>query len=143
MFSERILLQFPRELVNEPILCTVTREFDITFNILSARITENEEGQLKVELRGTRSNVLEAVEFIKQKGVTVRSLSKYVTIDRKLCTDCGACVVHCPSGALFYEAGLAVGFDATKCIACELCRLACPYRAVVVAHSGEEPARAN
>ena len=137
MFSERILMQFPRELVNEPILCTVTREFDITFSIISATITENEEGRLKVELRGTRPNVLAAVDFMKKKGVGVRSLSKFVTLDRKLCTDCGACVVHCPTAALFYNGDQTVGFDAAKCISCELCRLACPYHAVIVAHAND------
>ena len=137
MFSERVLLEFPRELVNEPILCTVTREYDITFSIIAARITENEEGRLKVELRGTRSNVTSAIDFMKKKGLVVRSLSKFVTIDRKLCTDCGACVVHCPTGALYYAEDHAVDFDTAKCIACELCRLACPYSAVVVAHSND------
>ena len=137
MYSERILVHFPKDLVNEPILCIVTREFDITFNIISARITENEEGQLKVELRGTRQNVLAAVDFMKKKGVGIRSLSKFVTIDRKLCTDCGACVVQCPTGALFYAEDRSVGFDAAKCIACELCRAACPYGAVAVAHLEE------
>ncbi len=137
MFSERILMQFPRELVNEPLLSIVTKEFDIVFNIISARITENEEGQLKVELRGKRPNVLAAVDYIKKKGVSIRSLSKFVTVDRKLCTDCGACVVQCPTGALYYEEDLSVGFDAAKCIACELCRLACPYSAIVVAHADE------
>lgn len=137
MFTEKILMHFPRDMVQQPILSTVTREFDITFNIISARITENEEGVMKVELRGTRQNVAAAMKFIKEKGVTARSLSKFVTIDRKLCTDCGACVVHCPTGALYYTQDRAVSFDAKKCIACELCRAACPYRAVIVAHADE------
>ena len=137
MFTERILVHFPRTLVQEPILSIVTKEFDITFNIISARITENEEGVMKVGLRGTRSKVLAAIDFMKKKGLSVRSLSKFVTIDRALCTDCGACVVHCPTGALFYEADRAVGFDSSKCISCELCRLACPYHAVLVAHADE------
>ena len=137
MFTEKILMHFPRDKVQQPILSTVTREFDITFNIISARITENEEGVMKVELRGARQNVAAAMKFIKGQGVSVRSLSKFVTIDRKLCTDCGACVVHCPTGALYYGDDRAVGFDAKKCIACELCRAACPYRAVIVAHADE------
>jgi Fe-S-cluster-containing dehydrogenase component len=141
MFTERVLLEFPRDLVNEPILCTATRDFDITFSIIAARITENEEGRLKVELRGTRQNVNAAIDFMKKKGLAVRSLSKFVTIDRKLCTDCGACVVHCPTAALYYNADQAVAFDSAKCIACELCRLACPYQAVIVAHSNEETVR--
>ncbi len=135
MFTEKILVHFPRGLVNEPILSTVIREFDITFNIISARITENEEGMLKVELHGSRPNVLAALEFMKKEGVGIRSLSKFVTIDRKLCTDCGACVVHCPTGALHYTEDRRVGFDPSKCIACELCRPACPYKAVIVAHT--------
>lgn len=141
MFTERVLLEFPRDLVNEPILCTVTREYDITFSIIAARITENEEGRLKVELRGTRPNVNAAIDFMKKKGLGVRSLSKFVTIDRKLCTDCGACVVQCPTAALYYNGDKAVAFDSAKCIACELCRLACPYQAVIVAHGSEETVR--
>ena len=137
MFTERILVHFPRTLVQEPILSIVTKQFDITFNIISARITENEEGVMKVGLRGTRSKVLGAIDFMKKKGLSVRSLSKFITIDRALCTDCGACVVHCPTGALYYGPEREVVFDAKKCIACELCRPACAYRAVLVAHSEE------
>lgn len=137
MYIEKVLLHFPRELVNEPILCTVTREFDITFSIISARIMENEQGVIKVELHGVRHKVLEALEFMKNRGVGIRNLSKFVTIDRKLCTDCGACVVHCPTGALYYTESREVGFEPKKCIACELCRPACPYHAVIVAHADE------
>jgi ferredoxin len=137
MYSERIMMSFPQNLVNEPILSTVVRQFDITFNIISARIMENEEGQLKVELRGKRQDVLASIDFMKKKGVVVQSLSKVITIDRALCTDCGACVVHCPTGALSCGEGMALGYDAAKCITCELCRLACPFHAVVVAHERE------
>ena len=137
MYSERIMMSSPQNLVNEPILSTVVRQFDITFNIISARITENEEGQLKVELRGKRQDVLASIDFMKKKGVVVQSLSKVITIDRTLCTDCGACVVHCPTGALFCGEGMSLGYDAAKCITCELCRLACPFHAVVVAHERE------
>jgi len=137
MFTERILMRFPRNLVQEPILSAVTREYDITFNIISARITENEEGVMKVGLRGNRRQVSAAIDFIKEKGVVVKSLSKFITIDKDLCTECGACVVHCPTGALYFDEGQTVNFDAKKCISCELCRPACPYRAVIVAHAGE------
>lgn len=137
MYSERIMMAFPRNLVNEPILSTVVRQFEITFNIISAKIMENEEGQLKVELRGKRQDVLASIDFMKKKGVVVQSLSKVISIDRALCTDCGACIVHCPTGALFYGEGRSLGYDAAKCITCELCRLACPFHAVVVAHTAE------
>ncbi len=100
MYSERILVHFPRGLVNEPVLSMVVKQFDITFNIISARITENEEGQLKVELQGTRPNVHKAIEFMKGKGVGVQNLSRIVKIDRKLCTDCGACAEICPVEAI-------------------------------------------
>ncbi len=137
MFTEKLLMHFPRELVQQPILSVVTREFDITFNIISARITENEEGVMKVELRGKRQDVQAATRYIREKGVTVRSLSKFIRIDKDLCTDCGACVVHCPTAALYCDEGRAVVFDKKKCIACELCRTACPFHAVVVAHIEE------
>ncbi len=137
MFTEKLHVHFPRNQVQEPILSNATRQFDITFNIISARITENEEGVMKVELRGARPSVLAAVDYMKKKGLVVRSLSKFITIDKALCTHCGACVVHCPTDALYYDESRQVVFDAKKCIACELCRPACPYRAVIVAHEEE------
>jgi L-aspartate semialdehyde sulfurtransferase ferredoxin len=58
---------------------------------------------------------------------------KYVTRIEERCTQCGACVVICPTGALSLNKNTRkIDFDSEKCIACELCVKPCPPRAMVV-----------
>jgi pyruvate formate lyase activating enzyme len=45
-----------------------------------------------------------------------------------VCSDCGACVAVCPSGALS-RTGRKVAHDPAVCIACDSCLAACPTRA--------------
>ena len=45
-----------------------------------------------------------------------------------VCSDCGACVAVCPSGALT-KVGRKVVHDPASCIACDSCLAACPTRA--------------
>ena len=45
-----------------------------------------------------------------------------------VCSDCGACVAVCPSGAL-NRTGRKVAHDPNVCIACDSCLAACPTRA--------------
>ena len=44
MISKRIVLHFPKRLVDEPIVYNLIKEHDLKFNILKASITPEEEG---------------------------------------------------------------------------------------------------
>ena len=50
--SKRIVLHFPRRLVEQPIICRLARDFNLEFNILKASVTPKEEGLLVLELSG-------------------------------------------------------------------------------------------
>lgn len=131
MVSKRIVLKFPHRLVDQPIIYKMVKDFDLSFNILKAYITPNEEGLLVLELTGIEKNFDKAVDFVKSIGVTVQLLSKDIKRNEKKCTHCGACVPICPTGALVIdEKTRKVDFYNEKCIACELCIKACPPRAM-------------
>ena len=38
MYSHRIVLHFPKEIIEEPLICLLAREHDITFSVLRAEI---------------------------------------------------------------------------------------------------------
>jgi len=133
MVKKRIVLTFPHKLVDKPIVYKLVKDFDLTFNILQAKIMPNEEGMMVVELEGEKDNYARGVDYLKESGVKIEPLSKEVLRDEDRCTHCGACVTVCPTEALYVDKKtMKVIFDAEKCIACELCVKACPPRAMIV-----------
>jgi ferredoxin len=133
MINRKIVLRFPRELVDKPIICRLVKDYQLDFNILKASVTPNEEGLLVLELSGEKDKLDQAIKFLKKTGVTVQPLSQDIKRNDERCTHCGACVVICPTGALYLdEQTREVIFDNSKCIACELCIKPCPPRAMEV-----------
>jgi len=133
MITKRIVLKFPIKLVDKPIVYKLVKDFDLVFNILRARVTPAEEGELVIEVKGLKEKYAGAVKHLKDLGVTIQPLEQDVTRDEARCTHCGACITICPTGALYTDRKtMKVIFDAEKCIACELCVKGCPPRAMKV-----------
>ena len=133
MIAKRIVLKFPSKLVDKPIVYKLVRDFDLVFNILRARVTPEEEGELVIELKGNKEKYAEGIKYLQDLGVHIQPLSSDVTRDDERCTHCGACITICPTGALAMDKKtMKVLFDAAKCIACELCVKGCPPRAMKV-----------
>ena len=133
MVSKKIVLKFPSKLVNQPIVYKLVKEHDLAFNILRARVTPKEEGELVIELKGTKENYVDGVKYLKDLGVTIQPLSQDITRNEERCTHCGACITICPTEALYLDKKtMKVIFDPENCIACELCIKGCPPRAMKI-----------
>ena len=133
MVTKRIVLKFPPKLVDQPIVYKLVKEYDLVFNILRARVTPKEEGELVIELQGKKQNYADGLKYLNSIGVTVQPLSQDITRDDQSCTHCGACITICPTDALYLDKKtMNVIFDPEKCIACELCIKACPPRAMKI-----------
>ena len=129
--SKRIVLHFPKRMVDEPILYRLIKDFDLQFNILKASITPEAEGLMVVELKGDQMLYDRGIQYLIDSGVKIQSLSQDVTRNEERCTSCGACVTVCPAGSFSYEPGtMIVRFDDARCVACGLCIKACPPRAM-------------
>jgi ferredoxin len=133
MISKKIVLHFPRRLVDQPIVYKLVKEYDLRFNILKASVTPQEEGLMVMELSGKAENYDKGIEFLKSCGVKIQSLSHDVTRNEDKCTHCGICVPACPTAALEVDSKTRkVAFHNKKCIACEFCIKICPTRAMEV-----------
>ena len=133
MVSKRIVLTFSHQLIDQPIVYKLVKDYDLVFNILQAMITPREEGIMVLELKGRKENYADGIKYLTSAGVKIQPLSQDVTRDEDKCTHCGACVTICPTAALYTDKKtMKVIFDAEKCIACELCVKACPPRAMIV-----------
>ncbi len=133
MAERRIVLHFPKELLDQPVISTTVSRYDVGFNILRANITQDQEGLMVLGLQGELGEIESAIEFMRDQGVRVQPLDQDVVRDDEVCTDCGACIVVCPTGALSMDLeSREVNFDAEKCVACGICVPVCPPRAMSI-----------
>ncbi|HIE35975.1 MAG TPA: 4Fe-4S dicluster domain-containing protein [Candidatus Omnitrophica bacterium] len=133
MVSKRIVLHFPQNLVDKPIICKLAKDYNLEFNILKASVTPKEEGLLVLELSGEEKKYNQGIDYLKNVGVKVQLLRQDVVRDEERCVHCGVCVPLCPGGALVIEeSSRKVEFFQDKCIACELCVKICPHKAMTV-----------
>jgi hypothetical protein len=70
MVKKRVTLIFPQELLLEPIIYTMGRQFSLVTNIHLADITE-EKGWLVLELEGDEKRIEEGLAWVMAKGVRV------------------------------------------------------------------------
>ena len=128
----RIVLRFPKDLVDKPIVHRLVKDFDLSFNILKAEVNQNEEGIMVFELIGEEKNYKHGIEYLKKEGVKVQLLSQDIKMDKVKCVDCTICIPLCPTEALVKKADGDVEFINSKCIACGICLKACPYGAMTI-----------
>jgi len=129
--SKRIVLHFPRRLVDRPIVYRLIKDHDLEFNILKASVTPEEEGLMVLELKGEQEDYDKGIDFLSKAGVRIESLSQNVSRNEERCTHCGACITICPTDAFEIDpVTRRVDFDNAKCLACAICIKACPPRAM-------------
>ncbi|MFH1623916.1 MAG: NIL domain-containing protein [Pseudomonadota bacterium] len=133
MPKKRIVLTFPRRLVDQPITYHLIKDYDLMVNILRANVTPEEEGRLVLEVSGKKKDMQSGIDYLNEIGVDIQPLTEDVRWYKDRCTECTACISICPSGAFVVNRDtMSVTFKKDKCIACELCIPICPYHAIEV-----------
>jgi len=129
--SKRIVLHFPKRLVDRPIVYRLVKDYNLEFNMLKASFTQEEEGLMVLEIKGDQKDYDKGIKYLTKSGVRIQALSQDVTRNEERCTHCCACVTVCPTGAFEVEPSTRqVNFYNEKCLACGLCIKACPPRAM-------------
>jgi ABC-type methionine transport system ATPase subunit len=70
--KKRVKLTFPQNLIKEPVIFNMAKNFDIMPNIRRARVTETV-GEMILELEGSEGNLNKGVDYLKEQGVVVES----------------------------------------------------------------------
>jgi len=129
----RVVLSFPPDKVEEPIIYRLIKDHDLMVNILRATIDPGKQGRMVVELSGEESSLSLALNYLERAGVSVESLSREIQHLGETCTSCTACVPICPTGAFEVDRNSwNVSFDSDKCVACLSCLEVCIYKAIEV-----------
>ena len=129
--SKKIVLRFPPQVAEKPVVFRLVKDYNLEFNILRASINPEEDGLMVMEIAGNRREYDQGISYLSQEGVYVQLLSRDISRREARCTHCGACVALCPAEAFVVNPGTRrVDFLKEKCIACEICIKACPVRAM-------------
>ena len=129
--SKKIVLHFPKRMVDRAIVSKLVKDYGLDFNIMKASITPDEEGLMVLELSGEQEGFDKGIRYLTRAGVKIQSLSQDVSRNEERCTHCGACVTICPAAAFeVVPVTRQVSFLNDKCLACGICIKACPPRAM-------------
>ena len=131
MVKKSVLLHFGASLVDKPIITGLIRDYDVSVNILHARVTPEEEGTMFVHIEGVEDKVSKALDYLNQIGIRLVFPRKNLIWQEAKCTHCGSCVGQCfPDALLIDNETELVLFKHELCVACGLCIPACPFGAL-------------
>jgi len=68
--KKRVRLTFPQNLIKEPVIFTMARQFNIVPNIRRARVTETA-GEMILELDGTEEDLEKGMQWLREKGLEI------------------------------------------------------------------------
>jgi len=70
MTKRQVMFTFPEQLVQEPIIYNLSRQFNILTNIRRADVTENQ-GWVVLEMEGEEEEIEQGITWVISKGVRV------------------------------------------------------------------------
>ncbi|MBW1694426.1 MAG: 4Fe-4S binding protein [Deltaproteobacteria bacterium] len=133
MKQMKVVLNFPENVVEDPVTYHLIVDYGVQVNILRASIDPGKQGIMVVELRGDENQISQGLNYLERVGVQVEPLAEEIRHLEDQCASCTACLPHCPTQALEVDReSWYVSFDPEKCILCLSCLEVCIYRAISV-----------
>ena len=74
MVKRRVMLTFPEELLSEPVIFTISQQFNLVTNIYQAQVTEDQ-GWIMLELDGKEEDIEAGITWAISKGVRADTIS--------------------------------------------------------------------
>jgi ABC-type methionine transport system ATPase subunit len=68
--KKRVKLTFPQQLIREPVIFMMAKQFNVMPNIRRARVTETV-GEMVLELEGGEEDLEKGLHWLREKGVEV------------------------------------------------------------------------
>ena len=126
----KIILKFPQEVMQDPLLADVVLETGVRINIDRA-LVDASFGEIVIDVPD--EHVEEVAAAFRQRGTEVREMDTPVIFDETECVQCGACVSVCPVEVFKYNTDRSISIDLTRCVLCKTCMAMCPHGALKTA----------
>lgn len=73
MAKRKVHLIFPKELIKEPVIYRMAKQYDVIPNIRRARVTDDV-GEVVLELEGSTESLEKGIDYLNKLGVNVESV---------------------------------------------------------------------
>ncbi|UCF30022.1 MAG: 4Fe-4S binding protein [bacterium] len=129
--EKTIILKFTKQTWRKPIIYGLSKNFDLVFNILEAKVLPRQEAYAIMSLEGPDEEYYKGIEYLKECNVIVEEVPEQIQRDEDSCTHCGTCTAVCPTDALFVDGDEKwVRLDTEKCVACGNCVQVCTVQCI-------------
>jgi ABC-type methionine transport system ATPase subunit len=71
--KKRVKLTFPQQLIKEPVIFTMAKQFNVMPNIRRARVTETL-GEMILELEGDEEDLGKGLDWLREKWIQVETV---------------------------------------------------------------------
>lgn len=131
MTTKKVLVRFPPSKAELPVVYHLVKDYDLLVNILRAAVSADQDGYLALDVSGSDQDIQRGMDFIRQANLKVDETTIGVTWDADRCSECGNCLPHCPTHALYISdsAHRRIRFDPGLCVECLSCLANCPFGA--------------
>ena len=72
--KKRVTLVFPQDQIQEPVVFTMAKKFDVIPNIRKARVTETV-GEMMLELEGDEKDMEKGIKYLESRGIKVEPVT--------------------------------------------------------------------
>jgi ABC-type methionine transport system ATPase subunit len=80
MARQRVKFTFPPDLVKQPVVYNMGKEFQVVTNIRRANVSSHERGWMILEISGSNDEIQNALTWAKDQGVRVDSAEEENTV---------------------------------------------------------------
>jgi ferredoxin len=126
----KIILTFPQDIMQNPLLAEVVLETGALINIDRAFV---DAAIAEIVIDVPDDDKGKVVDAFRRRGVDVCELDTPLLFDEAECVQCGACVSVCPVKVFKVNDDRTISIDLKRCILCRTCLTMCPQGALKLA----------
>jgi ferredoxin len=125
----KFLLRFLPHIFQEPLTAEVILGTGAKINIARANIDASG-GEMLIDVPDEKCDIV--VRAFESRGIEIVRLEQPISLNKELCTSCGACISTCPVQVFTFGEDWRVALNAMRCIRCGICITACPFNALSI-----------